>query len=278
MNLLGFLDISYIDILDILIVTLLIFQAFRWLRGSSAMNIFAAIFSIYLIRVVASALNMKLISSLLGTILDVGVIALIVIFQPEIRRFLIKIGKQYRFTNNPNNLFYKLFGYSKSHFDNNTIKQISGACKAMSEQKIGALIVIPKNIPLDDIISTGDRIDAVISKRLIINLFFKNSPLHDGAMIINSERIIAARCTLPITEKDNIPAYYGMRHKAAIGISEVTDAEVIVISEETGDISFIKGGELKPINNINELNLALNSSFSDARVDEGKDIETGTDK
>ena len=265
-NSLEFLDISFIDILDILIVTILIFQAFRWLRGTSAMNIFTAIFSLYAVRVVAAAFNMKLISSLLGAIIDVGIIALIVIFQPEIRRFLIKLGKQYRFSENPNNLISKIFGYSKSKMDNKTIREISGACRIMSSQKTGALIVIPNKVPIDDIISTGDRIDATISKRLIINLFFKNSPLHDGAAIINTERIIAARCTLPITEKENIPASYGMRHKAAIGISEVTDAEVIVISEETGNISFIKGGELTPVNNINELNLLLNSLFKEEQL------------
>ena len=133
----------------------------------------------------------------------------------------------------------------------------------MSDDKTGALIVIANKTPLDDIISTGDRIDAAIHRRLIINLFFKNSPLHDGALIISGDRIVAARCTLPITERKNIPANYGMRHKAAIGITEVSDADVIVVSEETGKISFIKGGKVTPANNINELKLLLNSNLEE---------------
>jgi DNA integrity scanning protein DisA with diadenylate cyclase activity len=133
----------------------------------------------------------------------------------------------------------------------------------MSEDKTGALIVIAHRTPLDDIISTGDTIDANIHRRLIMNLFFKNSPLHDGAMVISGDRIAAARCTLPITERTDIPASYGMRHKAAIGITEVSDADVIAVSEETGNISFIKGGEVTQINNINELKLLLNTSLGE---------------
>lgn len=145
---------------------------------------------------------------------------------------------------------------------NDAVNEVTEACRRMSESKTGALIVIPHSTPLDDIIETGDRIDAAIHRRLIMNLFFKNSPLHDGAVIISSNHIVAARCTLPITEKTNIPPQYGMRHKAAIGISEETDAEVIVVSEETGGISFVKGGTVTPIGNINELKLMLSNSFS----------------
>ena len=141
----------------------------------------------------------------------------------------------------------------------------------MSLDKTGALIVIQHETRLDYIIDTGDRIDANINRRLIMNLFFKNSPLHDGAVIINDGRVVAARCTLPITEKTDIPPSFGMRHKAAIGISEETDADVIVVSEETGNISFVKGGQVKRIGNINELKLLLTNSFSDQKAgDESK--------
>ena len=133
----------------------------------------------------------------------------------------------------------------------------------MSEDKTGALIVLVHKNPLDDIIGTGDRIDAAIHRRLIMNLFFKNSPLHDGAMVISGNRIVAARCTLPITERTDIPANYGMRHKAAIGITEVSDAGVIVVSEETGHISFVMGGQVTPIQNINELKLLLSTSMEE---------------
>ena len=132
----------------------------------------------------------------------------------------------------------------------------------MSEEKTGALIVIAHSTPLDDIISTGDRIDAKIHRRLIMNIFFKNSPLHDGALVISGGKIVAARCTLPITEK-TVTARFGMRHKAAIGMTEETDADAIVVSEETGKISFVKGGEVTPINNINELKLLLNTSLGE---------------
>jgi DNA integrity scanning protein DisA with diadenylate cyclase activity len=131
----------------------------------------------------------------------------------------------------------------------------------MSEDKTGALIVIAHNSPLEDVIGTGDLIDAAIHRRLIMNLFFKNSPLHDGALVIAGDRIVAARCTLPITERTNIPASYGMRHKAAIGITEDTDADAVIVSEETGRISFVKGGKVTPIQNINELKLLLNEAL-----------------
>jgi DNA integrity scanning protein DisA with diadenylate cyclase activity len=133
----------------------------------------------------------------------------------------------------------------------------------MSEDKTGALIVLAHKASLEEIISTGDRIDAAIHRRLITNLFFKNSPLHDGALVIAGERIVAARCTLPITERVNIPANFGMRHKAAIGITEETDADAIVVSEETGNVSFVKGGTVTPIQNINELKLLLSTALGE---------------
>ncbi|MFA6859180.1 MAG: DNA integrity scanning protein DisA nucleotide-binding domain protein, partial [Bacteroidales bacterium] len=135
------------------------------------------------------------------------------------------------------------------------------ACRSMSEQKTGALIVIAHNTPLESVIETGDRIDANINRRLLMNLFFKNSPLHDGAVIICDDKIVAARCTLPITQRDDIPPSYGMRHKAAIGISEESDADVILVSEQTGHIVFVKEGNVTPINNINELKLLLSASL-----------------
>ena len=143
------------------------------------------------------------------------------------------------------------------------VNDLTEACRRMSEDKTGALIVIAHKASLEEIISTGDRIDAAIHRRLIMNLFFKNSPLHDGALVISGGRIVAARCTLPITERTNIPASYGMRHKAAIGITEETDADAIVVSEETGKISFVKAGTVTPIGNINELKLLLNTSLGE---------------
>lgn len=261
----GFLQLSIADILDIFLLGVIIFIAFKWLRGSSAISIFVAIVSLYIIRVLVSAFNMRLMTALMETVLDVGVIALIIIFQPEIRKFLITLGNRYM--NNPQSraILDKLLKRKNvSIVGSATVNDIAEACSQMSDDKTGALIVITNKSPLDDIISTGDRIDAVIHRRLIMNLFFKNSPLHDGALIITGDRIVAARCTLPITERTDIPANYGMRHKAAIGITEASDAGVIVVSEETGRISYIKGGVVTPVNNINELKLLLNSNLEEA--------------
>lgn len=254
----GFLQLSLTDILDILLLAIIIYVAFRWIRGTSAMSIFIAIISLYVIRVLVSAFNMRLMNALMETVLDVGVIALIVIFQPEIRKFLIRLGNRYMSSTKGKQILEKVLGKSNTKtVGNDMANEITEACRRMSESKTGALIVIAHTTPLDDVISTGDNIDASIHRRLLMNLFFKNSPLHDGAVVISGERIIAARCTLPITERTDLPASYGMRHKAAIGITEDTDADAITVSEETGNISFIKGGQVTPINNINELKLLL---------------------
>lgn len=258
----GFLQMSFADILDILLLALLIFILFKWIRGSSAMSIFIAIISLYFVRILVSAFNMKFMTTLLDTILDVGVIALIVIFQPEIRKFLIRLGNQYMSSARGRKIIDRILGKRSDTINSaTTANELAEACARMSETKTGALIVIAHNTPLGEIISTGDEIDASIHRRLIMNLFFKNSPLHDGAMIIANGRIAAARCTLPITQKTNIPANFGMRHKAAIGITEESDADVVVVSEETGNISFVKGGVVTKIQNINELKLLLGESL-----------------
>ena len=257
-----FIQMSFADILDIILLGLIIFVAFRWLKGSSAISIFVAIVSLYLIRVLVSAFNMRLIEAILNMILDVGVIAFIVIFQPEIRKFLTRLGNRYMSNPQGRALIDKILGRKSAHGEyGEVINNITEACRRMSEEKTGALIVIAHNTSLDDIMNTGDKINASIHRRLLLNLFFKNSPLHDGAVIISGDRIVAARCTLPITSRTDIPANYGMRHKAAIGITEETDADAIVVSEETGRISFIHGGNVTPVTNINELKLQLNSTM-----------------
>lgn len=267
----GFLKFSFTDMLDVLLVGLLIYFIFRWIRDSAAMNIFTAVISIYVLRVIADALKMKLISALLGTFIDVGVLAVIIIFQPEIRHFLIRFGSGSKLGYKTRRFIGKFLGNEDKAMDNAAVKEITEACRSMSEQKTGALIVIPHTVSLSDIIETGDRIDATINRRLIMNLFFKNSPLHDGAVIIDNHHIVAARCTLPITERTDIPARFGMRHKAAIGITEETDADVIVVSEETGEISFVHGGTLTEIQNINELKLKLGASLSSTQEKQEKE-------
>ena len=262
LDIFGFLQLSFTDILDILLLGLIIYVAFRWIKGTSAMSIFIAIISLYVVRVLVSAFNMRLMNALMETVLDVGVIALIVIFQPEIRKFLIRVGNRWMKSAQGQKILDRLFkGGKASASGGEAVNEISEACRHMSEDKTGALIVIAHNAPLDDVISTGDKIDAAIHRRLIMNLFFKNSPLHDGALVIMGGRIAAARCTLPITERRNIPAHFGMRHKAAIGITEETDADAIIVSEETGRISFAKQGRVTTIQNINELKLLLSEAL-----------------
>lgn len=254
----GFLHISPADILDIVLVALIIYLVFRQIRGSSAMNIFISILLLLIARIAADVLGMRLVSSLLGTVLDVGVIALIVLFQPEIRRFLGNIGRTAGNSLEKRNLLSRILGFKADEdLHETSIAQLAEACMEMGAAKTGALIVLRQSDRLEDILATGDVVDASISKRLILSLFFKNSPMHDGAMIISGNRIMAARCTLPISTRLDIPASYGMRHKAALGLSEQSDADILVVSEETGHISLFRKGKAIPVSGINQLKLLL---------------------
>ena len=257
---LGFLHLSFADILDILMVAVIIFLVFRWFRGSSAINILIAVVILLLLRAIVSVLGMRMMSAIMGAILDVGVIALIVIFQPEARRFLYRLGGRAAATGKGSGLLGRILGQSKPEMENATITAIVEACFEMSASKTGALIIIRRTDRLEDIISGGDTIDALVSTRMIENIFFKNSPMHDGAMVIDMGRIVATRCTLPMTDRTDIPASYGMRHKAALGISERTDADVVVVSEQTGAVSHVKGGALTRIKNKYDLAAALGAA------------------
>ncbi|MFA7116281.1 MAG: diadenylate cyclase CdaA [Bacteroidales bacterium] len=257
-----FINIGIIDIIDILLVTIIIYQLFRMIRGTAAVNIFLGILLLYLSWIITRSLNMSLVSSILGQILGVGVIALIIIFQQEIRRFLLHLGGRYVVDSDAGKIARKLF-YVKQQdsIPLISLEHITQACNRMSETKTGALIVLTHISPLENIIETGDKIDAAINRRLIENIFFKNTPLHDGAMIIRNNRIIAVRCTLPMNNTSEVPPQYGMRHRAAVSISEETDANAIVVSEETGNISFINNGELKTMTSISELRLTIENSY-----------------
>jgi diadenylate cyclase len=232
-----FITFRVLDVIDIILVAFLLYQIYMLIRGTVAINIFIGIFVLYMIWLVVKVLNMELLSSILGQIIGVGVIALIIVFQQEIRRFLLFIGTRY-LSRNRFSLENWLFPKQQNLVAPVNIKAIVKACRNMSETKTGALIVIARKSELQFYVDTGDTIDAETSSRLIENIFFKNSPLHDGALIIINDKIRAARCILPVTENLNIPARYGMRHRAAIGISEHTDALVVIVSEETGKISF----------------------------------------
>ena len=242
----GFLRLSFADIVDILVVAALISVLIRWIRGSSAMNIFIAILMLLAISLLAESLNMRLMSAILKTVLDVGVIALVVIFQPEIRHFLIRLGSRSGLPGKWRSLVNRLLGISETaNIDSETVKEITEACRMMSEDRTGALIVLPGENPLQQIVETGDIIDARVSRRLILNIFFKNSPLHDGAMIISKQRIKAAGCILPVSHDLDIPRELGLRHRAAMGMSQESDAICIVVSEETGRISAAINGNFR---------------------------------
>ncbi|MEG2492974.1 MAG: diadenylate cyclase CdaA [Rikenellaceae bacterium] len=229
----NFLSLNFLDILDVLIVTLILVYLYKAIRGSSAYYIFAGIFFIYILWIVVRFLKMELMTMLLGQVLGVGVIALIIVFQQEVRRFLLFLLNKYI------KRFNKMkFIESSTH----TVDEILNSCQSMSEGMTGALIVITKTDSLSSIVNTGDTINADVSGRLLETIFFKNSPLHDGAVIITDDKIIAARCLLPTTDDNNVPAYYGTRHRAAIGVSENSDALVVVVSEQTGKISFVENG------------------------------------
>lgn len=242
-EILFFIEIKLLDIVDILLVAFLLYYLYNLLKGTVAINIFFGIVAFYLLWKLVTALEMRLLSEIFGAFISVGFIALIVVFQPEIRKFLLRLGtpgfihkKRKRF------LFWK-FDMSKSV--NLDIDQIIIACQKMSESKTGALIIVADKSELEQYVETGEWLDADISEPLIENIFFKNSPLHDGAMIIHHNKIKAARCILPVSSNQKIPASLGLRHRAAVGVTEQSDSLAIVVSEETGGISYAKGGKLK---------------------------------
>jgi diadenylate cyclase len=237
-----FLDFGIKDFIDIFLVALLLFYVYRVMKESRSLNVFIGIM-IFIITwlFVSQVLEMRLLGSIMDKLVSVGVIALIVLFQNEIRHFLFMMGAHQRMR------ILRIFFNPRNNeqVDKTTIMPIVMACMTMSKQRMGALIVIERSVPLDDITSTGDRLDANINQRLIENIFFKNSPLHDGAMIISNKRILAAGCILPVSHNLGIPKELGLRHRAAMGISQGSDAVAIVVSEETGGISTAIKGQFR---------------------------------
>ena len=259
----GFLQFGWADILDIGMVALLIYFLFRSVRGdSTVLNIVLVLAMLLVAQAVASALNMRMMTVLLNAILDVGVLAIIIIFQPEIRHLLNRVAMQTGISRRTGDLFNKLLGIKEEQLGSRSVEELVEAVRAMSAEKTGALIVIQHKSSMDEFMETGDRFDADINRRLIMNIFFKNSPLHDGAMVIVGNRIAAARCQLPMTNRTDLPASYGMRHRAAIGLSEDTDADVIVVSEENGAVRFVRNGEPQEVKTIQELRELLGSAMS----------------
>ena len=237
------LHFRILDLIDILLVALLLLELYRLMRGTTAINVFLGIIAFYLLWKLVKALQMELLTEILGQFINVGVIALIVVFQKEIRQFLLLLGTP-KFIRNANRFI--LFWNKSSNIGKPTnILPIVLASQRMANSKTGALIVIAKRNTLKEYIDTGEFIDSNISQHLIENIFFKNSPLHDGAIIILSDRIKAAKCILPTTERTDLPLSHGLRHRAAIGITEQTDAIAIIVSEQSGEISYSKSGNIR---------------------------------
>ena len=238
-----FITLRFFDILDIFLVAMLLYFLYMLVRGTVAINIFIGVFLVYLIWLATKALNMQLLSTILGQFMGVGVIAIVIVFQQELRRFLLLIGSRYRFN--------KIFSFEHLYMTKTrsanlmNIKSIVKACKNMSASKTGALIVISVKSELRNYIQTGELVNSEISSRIIESIFYKNNPLHDGALIIEKHKIKACRCILPISDSPNLIANYGFRHRAALGLTQVTDALVIVVSEQTGMISVASSGILK---------------------------------
>ena len=239
--LLGLPDISFspIDFLEILIIAFLFYHILLWIKSTKAWNLFKGIIVILLFVLVSAIFQMNTILWLAERTLNVGLIALVIIFQPELRKALENLGEK--------NFFGKVFNFSKSDeckFSDRTIEELIKACYAMGKVRTGALIVIEDEILLNEYIRTGIDIDAILSSQLLINIFEKNTPLHDGAVIVRGDRVVSATCYLPLSDSLSLSKNLGTRHRAAVGVSEVSDSLTIVVSEETGKVSIASRGQI----------------------------------
>ncbi|NBC83190.1 MAG: TIGR00159 family protein [Bacteroidetes bacterium] len=257
----AFIQIRFIDVIDILVVAYLIYQLYYWMRGTIAMQIFITILSIYILWLVIKALNMELLGSILGQVIGVGVLAIIILFQQEIRRFLAVIGTRYVSSNTGFFSLDKFLSVETEDLPDVQIGSIVKACSHMAESRTGALIVIKRKSNLDAFINTGDIINADTTSRMLRSIFSRLSPLHDGAVIIINDKIFAARCVLPVSNNPNLPPHFGMRHRAAMGLAEDTDAMAIVVSEESGRISIAAEGRIKEDIDTTKLRQILEKEF-----------------
>lgn len=263
-----FFDFGVKDAIDIILVALLLYYIYRLMRVSRSLNVFIGIMVFVVVWLfVSHVLEMKLMGAILDKVVSVGVIGIVILFQDDIRKFLYNLGAHRKVANLVN-----FFTSAKRREErlknqkNDAVMPIVRACQNMARGKVGALIVLERHKSLDEVVLTGDVIDAAVNQRLIENIFFKNSPLHDGGMVITRNRIRAAACILPVSHDLNIPKEYGLRHRAALGISQETDALAVVVSEETGRISIAIGGELRARLSAEDLESILTQEMADVRV------------
>jgi len=252
---------TFFDLLDVVLVALLIYQVYNLIRGTIAANIFIGLALIFALYYIVKALHMQLLTAILGKFVDVGIIALIVVFQQEVRRFLLMLGKNASLQRN--RAWWRYF-FGKTDVEKNNyarIKPIIDACKILKQTRTGALIVFAKYYDEQFYQNSCEVSDGRISKRLLESIFQKTSPLHDGAVVISENKIKSASCILPLTEKTDLPAQFGLRHRAGIGVTEANDATAIIVSEETGEISYAKQGRVKMNISFAELEKLLNKDF-----------------
>ena len=256
------LNFSIIDLLDIILVATLLYYAYKLLKGTVAINIFIGIILIYLVWRGTVLLDMELLSSIIGGFMSVGIIALIVVFQPEIRKFLLMVGSANLSKKGSFLEKIKFFKNQKLERDTTDIKSVISACYNMSETKTGALIVIERSNNLNFLENSGDEMNISVTQPILESIFFKNSPLHDGAIIISDNIIKATRVVLPINNETKISSNFGLRHRAAVSITEKTDAVALVVSEENGNISYIKSGAFLNFNSQDDLVKLLEKDIS----------------
>ncbi|MDF1570085.1 MAG: diadenylate cyclase CdaA [Bacteroidales bacterium] len=256
-----FIHIRLLDIIDIFLVAWLLYQLYMLVRGTVALNIIVVIAAIYIFWWVTRALQMELLSKIIGQVIGVGVIALIIVFQQEIRRFLIYMGSRYVDGNMIS--LDRIFNMRFEAKPRIPIKSVLKAVMQMSQTKTGALIVIRRKSNLKMYTESAEILNSATSSRLITSIFNKTGPLHDGALVMDRDQLVAARVILPVTDKPNLPPEYGLRHRAALGMSEVTDSLIIVVSEETGQISIAENGILQKNIGIQLLTQKLEEEFGD---------------
>jgi diadenylate cyclase len=256
----SFLDFHFLDFVDILLVAVIIYYVYSLIRGTIALNILLGLFILYVVYLVVKQLHMHLLTQILGGFVSVGVIALIIVFQTEIRRFLLLIGKNASIKKIT--WWSYLFGKKEVGKANLAyIKQVIDACKTMKSNRTGALIVFAKYFDEQYYQNSGESMDAHISKRLLESIFQKYSPLHDGAVVITDGKIKCASCILPLTDNEDLPLHFGLRHRAGIGISEMSDAVAVIVSEETGELAYAKQGRVKINISFVELERLLNKDI-----------------
>jgi diadenylate cyclase len=244
LNHLLFITFRWLDLIDILLVAIIMFQLYKLVKGTVAIRIFLGILAIYLFWKIVEALQMELLSEILGQFIGVGVLALIIVFQQEIRRFLLLIGNNSFFSGSKKGRLFSLLKSSEAHKEKLNINQLIIASKSLSKTKTGALIILDLYSELKYYSTSGEKLNAQLSSAMLESIFFKNSPLHDGGAIIENNRITAARCILPVSENQEFPTHFGLRHRAAAGITEASRSVAIIISEETGKISTAKEGKI----------------------------------